>query len=286
MKLESMFSYSILLRYLMTFIYFSALPQHVTGRGCSTKDKVFYKECETHQSDQVEIMCFCSYFLCNASSNPTKTGPKNVFTLVWFIILVAVLNKVLNTLYCTQYHVCQTPLKPKKNSKIDKKLLAHHSKKQICQNEGKTNHNENIKPKLRMFERWMHGKNCVNSSPSDIVIISEYFNEQNLILTEEEQWQEMCHFLNSLMSSKELKVSFLNEYHKLIKRAQNQCLTISDAQSCSKVEVSHFVSNHVSSNDESFITCLPYGGRKMETLLLFMPKHSALKPVTMTRTGS
>ena len=41
----------------------------VTGRGCSTKDKVFYKECETHSyGEQVEKMCFCSYFLCNLSS--------------------------------------------------------------------------------------------------------------------------------------------------------------------------------------------------------------------------
>jgi len=198
-----------------------------------------------------------------------------------------VLNKVLNTLYCTQYHVCQTPLKPKKNSKIDKKLLPHHSKKQICQNEYKTNHKESVKPKPRMFKRWMHGKNCVNSSPSDIVIISEYFNERNSILTEEEVRQEMSHLLNPLISSKELTGSFLNEYHTLIKRAQNQCQLIWNPQSCLKVEIAHFVSNHVSlDNDESFITCMPYVGRKMETLLLFMPKHSALKPVTMTRTGS
>ena len=78
----------------------------------------------------------------------------------------------------------------------------------------------------------------------------------------------------------------MNEYHTLIKRAQNQSHINLDAQSRSKFEVPHFVSNHVSLNDESFITCLPYGGRKIETLLLFMPKHSALEPVTMTRTGS
>merc|ERR1712141_559933 len=42
------------------------LEGQVTGRGCSTKDKVFYKECETHSyGEQVEKMCFCSYFLCN-----------------------------------------------------------------------------------------------------------------------------------------------------------------------------------------------------------------------------
>jgi hypothetical protein len=46
----------------MTFSFESQLNQNfpflsegqVTGRGCSTKDKVFYKECETHSyGDQV-----------------------------------------------------------------------------------------------------------------------------------------------------------------------------------------------------------------------------------------
>ena len=83
-------------------MFFFAVGQ-VTGRGCSTKDKVFYKECETHQyGDQLEIMCFCSYFLCNGGSIPTK-NPPNVLTFLWLIILVAVLNKTLNTSIYTQY---------------------------------------------------------------------------------------------------------------------------------------------------------------------------------------
>ncbi|TRY72558.1 hypothetical protein TCAL_14869 [Tigriopus californicus] len=46
------------------------IPQGiVTGRGCSTKDKVFFKECETHSyGDTVEKMCFCSFFLCNGAA--------------------------------------------------------------------------------------------------------------------------------------------------------------------------------------------------------------------------
>ena len=48
------------------YSFFSIPEGQVTGRGCSTKDKVFYKECETHSyGEQVEKMCFCSYFLCN-----------------------------------------------------------------------------------------------------------------------------------------------------------------------------------------------------------------------------
>ena len=85
------------------FVSISAGHGHVTGRGCSTKDKVFYKECETHQyGDQIEIMCFCSYFLCNGASIPTK-NPPNVLTFLWLIIVVAVLNKTLNTPSYTQY---------------------------------------------------------------------------------------------------------------------------------------------------------------------------------------
>ena len=108
----------------MNVLNFSAGPGTVTGRGCSTKDKVFYKECETHQSDQVEIMCFCSYFLCNGGSTLTKTGPKNVFSLVWFIIVVAVLNKTLNSFNYTQYHVYKNS--PNNKKKSSRKLV--HSK--------------------------------------------------------------------------------------------------------------------------------------------------------------
>ena len=44
---------------------------HIVGRGCSTKDKVFYRECETHSyGANLEKMCFCSFELCNAAHNP------------------------------------------------------------------------------------------------------------------------------------------------------------------------------------------------------------------------
>lgn len=47
----------------------------VIGRGCSTTDKVFYKECQTHSyGDTVEKMCFCSFFLCNAAPR-AASGP-------------------------------------------------------------------------------------------------------------------------------------------------------------------------------------------------------------------
>ena len=38
----------------------------VTGRGCSTKDKIFHIECENHvMGAKSEKFCYCSYFLCN-----------------------------------------------------------------------------------------------------------------------------------------------------------------------------------------------------------------------------
>jgi hypothetical protein len=62
----------------------------VTGRGCSTKDKVFYKECETHHyGEQVEKMCFCSYFLCNLSS---ALAPPSCLLLMIIGATLCVLN--------------------------------------------------------------------------------------------------------------------------------------------------------------------------------------------------
>ena len=39
------------------------------ARGCSTKDKVFYRECETHSyGSNLEKMCFCSFDNCNPAA--------------------------------------------------------------------------------------------------------------------------------------------------------------------------------------------------------------------------
>ena len=38
----------------------------ITGRGCSTKDKVYYKECETNSyGEGTEKFCYCNFYLCN-----------------------------------------------------------------------------------------------------------------------------------------------------------------------------------------------------------------------------
>ena len=63
----------------------------VTGRGCSTKDKVFYKECETHSyGEQVEKMCFCSYFLCNGGV--TLRNPPTFLQLIIGATILCVLS--------------------------------------------------------------------------------------------------------------------------------------------------------------------------------------------------
>ena len=63
----------------------------VTGRGCSTKDKVFYKECETHSyGEQVEKMCFCSYFLCNGGV--TLRNPPSFLQLIIGATILCVLS--------------------------------------------------------------------------------------------------------------------------------------------------------------------------------------------------
>ena len=59
----------------------------MTGRGCSTKDKVFYKECETHSyGEQVEKMCFCSYYLCNGGGR-IKSAPTVLQLIIGATIL-------------------------------------------------------------------------------------------------------------------------------------------------------------------------------------------------------
>lgn len=58
----------------------------VVGRGCSTKDKVFYKECETHNyGDSLEKMCFCSFQLCNTSNQ--LNCPMSFWTLTLLVFL-------------------------------------------------------------------------------------------------------------------------------------------------------------------------------------------------------
>jgi len=40
----------------------------ITGRGCSTKDKVYYKECETNSyGEGTEKFCYCNFYLCNSA---------------------------------------------------------------------------------------------------------------------------------------------------------------------------------------------------------------------------
>lgn len=72
-------------------LFFLFAEGQVTGRGCSTKDKVFYKECETHSyGEQVEKMCFCSYFLCNLS---TAVAPPSCLLLLIIGASLCVLNE-------------------------------------------------------------------------------------------------------------------------------------------------------------------------------------------------
>lgn len=65
----------------------------IVARGCSTKDKVFYRECETHSyGDNLEKMCFCSFNNCNpATTMILKYAAKlsnwyNISCLIFIII--------------------------------------------------------------------------------------------------------------------------------------------------------------------------------------------------------
>ena len=66
--------------------FFHISEATVVGRGCSTKDKVFYKECETHNyGDSLEKMCFCSFQLCNTSNQ--LNCPMSFWTLTLLVFL-------------------------------------------------------------------------------------------------------------------------------------------------------------------------------------------------------
>ena len=105
----------------MTNGLFSFAEGQVTGRGCSTKDKVFYKECETHSyGEQVEKMCFCSYFLCNAST-PTVAPPSCLLLL----IIGASLCCVLNQLQFNNCHI-NNNIRQKRNKTLQHKSTSSH----------------------------------------------------------------------------------------------------------------------------------------------------------------
>jgi len=59
----------------------------ITGRGCSTKDKVYYKECETNSyGEGTEKFCYCNFYLCNrASANSLYAFPLLCLLPLWFL---------------------------------------------------------------------------------------------------------------------------------------------------------------------------------------------------------
>jgi len=55
----------------------------ITGRGCSTKDKVYYKECETNSyGEGTEKFCYCNFYLCNRA-------PANALSFFYALCLPA-----------------------------------------------------------------------------------------------------------------------------------------------------------------------------------------------------
>ena len=78
----------------------------ITGRGCSTKDKVYYKECETNSyGEGTEKFCYCNFYLCNRGA----AGHAGQTVLLLSVILVS-----LHTRY------------NKLHSSIDARIILHH----------------------------------------------------------------------------------------------------------------------------------------------------------------
>jgi hypothetical protein len=46
----------------------------VSGRGCASKEKLYYVQCENHEMDGlVEKFCYCSFNLCNTATTQVHT---------------------------------------------------------------------------------------------------------------------------------------------------------------------------------------------------------------------
>ena len=75
-------------------MYFICISEAaIVGRGCSTKDKVFYRECETHSyGENLEKMCFCSFDNCNPADGVLlKYAAKvsNWYNLCCLLLIIA-----------------------------------------------------------------------------------------------------------------------------------------------------------------------------------------------------
>ena len=54
---------------LFLIFWFIIAEGGITGRGCSTKDKVYYKECETNRyGEGTEKFCYSNFYHCNGGA--------------------------------------------------------------------------------------------------------------------------------------------------------------------------------------------------------------------------
>ena len=76
-------------------LHFFWIEGGITGRGCSTKDKVYYKECETNSyGEGTEKFCYCNFYLCNSGRSLWSSG--HLFTILITVILVVIFNINVN----------------------------------------------------------------------------------------------------------------------------------------------------------------------------------------------
>ena len=234
---------------------------------------MFYKECETHQSDQVEMMCFCSYFLCNgSSSNLIKTAPNNVFTLVWFIILVTVLNKTLNSLDYTQYHHASQNIWNGRKKSANNRLV---NSKEISKVFISSHQNQNLlKENVRLsFDRWKYG--CLQQiSSRDMIIKLKQFKNTDTELNQKRITSTLFYVNISGNSEVLLDSALVNEDRQLIKQPQNGCHPLShNDYSCSPLAKLR------STNEEIFVM-LPFEKIDTEFLQVLMQTNFPSEPVT------
>ena len=88
------------------YLYFSEAA--IVARGCSTKDKVFYRECETHSyGANLEKMCFCSFDNCNPATTMLLKYAAKVSN--WYniscLVIIIISGLLLSNYQCSSLSV-------------------------------------------------------------------------------------------------------------------------------------------------------------------------------------
>ena len=78
----------------------------IPGRGCSTKDKVYYKECETNSyGEGTEKFCYCNFYLCNRAHGTIRAS-----TVLFLSVIVITISGMSGIRSAWSHLVCKSKI--------------------------------------------------------------------------------------------------------------------------------------------------------------------------------